>query len=296
MLSRPLRISTLNVNGIRAGVRRGLGEWLQRRDPDVVALQEMRCSVADLPTEWLGGRHLAYQSGQIPGRNGVAVLTRGPVEAIRSWAPEAVVATAAGVVEVQAVVPALARDLKYFADHGRYVEVDLADEPLTIASVYVPKGGSPFNDTEPAWEAKMSFLAGFARQVTRARLEARGRGREYLLMGDVNIAHTAADLANPGGNIRNPGFLPEEREWMDDFLGPRTLVDVVRRLHPGLRGPYSWWSWRGQAWTRDSGWRIDYHLASPRLAALAVAGGTDRDASYEERISDHSPVTVDYRA
>ena len=294
MLSGPLRISTLNVNGIRAATRRGLLDWLERSNPDVVAFQEMRCSVDDLPLDWLGARHLAYQSGTIPGRNGVAVLTRAPVAAVRSWDPTVVLATRSGLVEVAAPAGVLARELKHFAGHGRYVEVDLADQPLTIASVYVPKGGSPFDDTEPAYEAKMVFLAGFAKQVTRARREARARGREYLLMGDVNIAHTALDLANPRANVKYPGFLPEERSWLDEVITPRSLVDVVRRLHPEQPGPYSWWSWRGQAFTNDKGWRIDYHLASPALAKLATSGGTERDASYDARISDHAPVTVTY--
>ncbi|MGD8215714.1 exodeoxyribonuclease III [Aestuariimicrobium sp. Y1814] len=289
-----MRVSTLNVNGIRAATRRGLTAWLERSNPDVVALQEMRCSLADLPLEWLGDRHLAYQSGTIPGRNGVAVLTRRPVASVRSWEPRVALATSAGLTEVEQPVGALARELRHFAGHGRYVEVDLADQPLTVASVYVPKGGSPFDETEPAYEAKMAFLEGFVRQVTRARREAKARGREYLLMGDINIAHTADDLANPKGNVKNPGFLPEERAWMDGFVSSRSLVDVVRRLHPGVAGPWSWWSWRGQAFTNDKGWRIDYHLASPGLAKLALEAGTERDASYEARISDHAPVTVVY--
>ena len=71
-------------------------------------------------------------------------------------------------------------------------------------------------------------------------------------------------------------------------------IDVVRRLHPDEDGPYSWWSWMGQSFANDSGWRIDYHLATPKLAKAAISGGTDREASYEERLSDHAPVVVDY--
>lgn len=295
MLSGPLRISTFNVNGIRAAHRRGFTGWLERRQPDVVALQEVRCRVEDLPFDALAGYQMAYQPGTLPGRNGVAVLTRQPVAAVRSWAPGLVTADHAGVTsEPDHGEGSLARELRRVAEHGRFIEVDLAEEPLTVASVYVPKGGSPFDETVAAYENKMAFLAGFARQIGRARRDAAARGREFLLMGDINIAHAAADINNPAGNVKNPGYLPEERAWLDSFLTPRTLVDVVRRLHPGAQGPYSWWSWRGQAWARDSGWRIDYHLATPRLAARALRGGTDRDESYEARISDHAPVTVDY--
>ncbi|MCT1458790.1 exodeoxyribonuclease III [Aestuariimicrobium sp. p3-SID1156] len=289
-----MRIATFNVNGIRAAQRRGFGAWLERRRPDVVALQEVRCPVAELPLDVLGDYHLAYQSGTLPGRNGVAVMTRVPVAEARSWAPGFVLATCDGVDEGEHVEAPLARELKNFAAHGRYLEVDLADQPLTVASVYVPKGGSPFDETAEKHEQKMRFLAGFARQLARARRDAAARGREFLLMGDINIAHTERDLSNPKGNVKNPGFLPVERDWLGSQLTPRTLVDVVRMLHPDRSGPYSWWSWRGQSWTRDSGWRIDYHLATPALARLAHEGGTDRDETYEARISDHAPVVVDY--
>ena len=113
-------------------------------------------------------------------------------------------------------------------------------------------------------------------------------------MGDLNIAHTRQDLRNWRSNQANVGFLPEERAWFDSILGPRTLVDVVRRLHPDAEGPYSWWSWMGNAFTNDTGWRIDYHLATPALARAARTGGTDRPLSYEARLSDHAPVVVDY--
>ena len=294
-LTAPLRISTFNVNGIRAAQRRGFGRWLDERQPDVVALQEVRCPVDALPWDAFGEHHVAYQPGTIPGRNGVAVLTRTPVEAVRSWAPGLVLGTRDGLThEPEHVEAPLARELRRFAEHGRWIEVDLADQPLTVASVYVPKGGSPFDETLPAHQSKMAFLAGFARQLDRSRRAALARGRQFLVMGDVNIAHRKADLTHPGANVRHPGYLPQEREWLDQVIGPRRLVDVVRHLHPDARGPYSWWTWRGQAWTNDVGWRIDYHLATPRLARLARSGGTDRDPSQDARISDHAPVTVDY--
>ena len=113
-------------------------------------------------------------------------------------------------------------------------------------------------------------------------------------MGDFNIAHSPLDVNNWRAKQKMEGFLPEERAWFEAQLSPRMLVDVARRLRPDEQGPYSWWSWRGQAWTNDAGWRIDYHLASPRLAKTAVAGGTHREQTYESRISDHSPVVVDY--
>lgn len=265
-----LRIATVNVNGIRAAVRRGFDTWLAGRGCDVVALQEVRCPTSLLPYEAFEGFHLSYHEGNLPGRNGVALLTRQPPLAVREGF-------------------GYAKDAE-----GRYLEVDLPG--LRVASLYLPKGGVP--DGEPAelvrYKRKMHFLRSFRPYLTRARRAAQAAGLEFLVMGDFNIAHTRHDLRNWRSNQRSEGFLPEEREWFGSILGPRTLVDVVRRLHPETDGPYSWWSWRGQAFANDTGWRIDYHLASPGLAARAITAGTDREADYDSRLSDHAPVVVDY--
>lgn len=305
-----LRVATLNINGIRAGRRRGFEAWLALREPDVVALQEVRCPVPALPQGVFGGYHLAYDPGVLAGRNGVGVLTRAAPAAVRSWgepvllhSPDDDPARAPLLVDASGGV--LARGLRQFARHGRYLEVDLAEAPLTIASVYVPKGGLPAELQRPGrmreapdggarYARKMRFLEAFERQVRRGRLAARAAGREYLLLGDLNIAHTRFDVSNWRRNQRSEGFLPTEREWMERLVGPRRLVDVVRRLHPGVDGPYSWWSWLGNSFANDTGWRIDYHLATPGLARRATTGGTDRDPAPDRRLSDHAPVVVDY--
>ena len=134
-------------------------------------------------------------------------------------------------------------------------------------------------------------MDGFARYLTRTRRAAAAEGREFLLMGDLNIAHTRQDLAAWRRNQQTDGFLPEEREWLGQQLSPRTLVDVVRRLHPDEDGPYSWWSWLGQSFAKDAGWRIDYHLATPRLARSAVRAAVDREHE-GTRLSDHSSSTT----
>ncbi|MGO4956287.1 exodeoxyribonuclease III [Luteococcus sp. Sow4_B9] len=303
------RVATFNVNGIRATQKRGFEDWLATRGCDVVALQEVRCPVPLLPDGVFGTYHLAYDAGQLAGRNGVAVLTREKPTDIRSWGAGALVrAPGDSHVELreEAERDALARELKAFATEGRYLEVDLADKPLTVASLYLPKGGLPAElqadgkngrdkpDGGAKYERKMRFLKGFARHLTKARRKAAAEGREFLVMGDFNIAHTEQDIKNWKGNLKSEGFLPEERAWLDEILSPRTLVDVVRRLHPDENGPYSWWSWMGQAFVNDAGWRIDYHFASPKLAKLAVEGGTDRADTYDARMSDHAPVVVDY--
>jgi len=301
-----LRVSTFNVNGIRAVHRRGFGDWLAARTPDVIALQEVRCPVPALPEGAFAGYHAAYDAGALAGRNGVAVLTRMPPAAVRSWAQVLHVVTPdGGLAEVTPDPTPLARELKAFTTEGRYVEVDLADHPVTVASLYLPKGGLPAHLQVPGrmreapdggakHARKLRFLAGLTRQVTASRRAARARGREFLLMGDLNVAHQGLDVVNWRRQHRSEGFLPEERAHLDALIGPRRLLDVVRELHPERQGPYSWWSWLGNSFVNDTGWRIDYHLATPTLARAAVAGGTDRDAHRDARMSDHAPVTVDY--
>jgi len=119
-----------------------------------------------------------------------------------------------------------------------------------------------------------------------ARLKAE---REFILVGDVNIAHHEIDLKNWKGNLKNSGFTPDERAWVTKLLGRGGLVDVFRTLN-ATSEQYTWWSSRGQAWAKNVGWRIDYHLATPGVAALA------RQASIylDQRFSDHAPLTIDY--
>lgn len=302
-----LRIATFNINGIRATHKRGFGDWLAGRGLDVLALQEVRAPIGALPEEAFGGYHVVYEPGQIPGRNGVAVLTRERPAAIRTWDAEVLV-RAPGEQHLH-TEPApdripLARGLSRHAHEGRYVEVDLAEAPVTIASVYLPKGGLPaeLQDPRRMREApdggakharKQAFMAAFARQLARSRKASLAAGREFLLMGDLNLAHTRYDVAHWRRNQKSEGFLPEERAWMEAQISPRTLVDVVRRLHPEQDGPYSWWSWLGQAYARGDGWRIDYHLATPRLARTAVSAAVDREHA-GVRLSDHGAVVVDY--
>ncbi len=301
-----LRIASANVNGIRAAHRRGFGDWLGARGCDVIALQEVRAQAAKLPEAAFGDFHVALETGTLPGRNGVAVLTRRPPVAVRTWSGAALLGApdeALTSIPAEDRVP-LARGLSRFVAEGRYLEVDLADAPVTIACLYLPKGGLPAHLQRPErmreapdggakYARKMQFMDGFARYLTRTRRAAAAEGREFLLMGDLNIAHTRQDLAAWRRNQQTDGFLPEEREWLRQQLSPRTLVDVVRRLHPDEDGPYSWWSWLGQSFAKDAGWRIDYHLATPRLARSAVRAAVDREHE-GTRLSDHSPVVVDY--
>ncbi len=169
-----------------------------------------------------------------------------------------------------------------FDAEGRWVEArfDNARRRLSIVSVYFPSGSSG----EPRQAAKYRFLDLIYPLLVRMKSE-----REFILVGDVNIAHQAIDLENWRGNQKNSGFLPEERAWMTRLLDEAGLVDVFRRLNPNPR-QYTWWSNRGQAWAKNVGWRLDYHLATPGIAAKAR-----REQIYlHQRFSDHAPVIVDY--
>lgn len=293
-----MRIGTHNVNGIRAALRRGFTGFWEDAGTDVIALQEVRCRVEDLPDGAFGPYHAAWDAGTLAGRNGVAVLTRSKPARIRTLGDAGHVVDPEGRPEPVSTERISNRDLAGFAHEGRYIEVDLADAPLRVASLYLPKGAAwPYEQGEAAkakYDRKMTFLRGMERHLVATRREAAREGREFVILGDFNIAHTKQDLKNWRGNQKSEGFLPEERAWLDGVIGPRRLVDVVRHLHPEAEGPYSWWSWRGQAFTNDSGWRIDYHLASPNLAKAATAAWSAREDSYQARISDHCPVIADY--
>ncbi len=290
------RIGTHNVNGIRAALRRGFAPWWAQTNADIIALQEVRCRADDLPLEAFAGYHATLDTGTLAGRNGVAVLTREIPPAVRTLGGTVTTIDPHGSQEHIEVDRLVSRDLAPFAREGRYVEVDLSDTPLTVASLYLPKGAAwPYEDnSQEKYDRKMRFMRGLARLLTVSRRRSAAEGREFVVMGDFNVAHTKQDLRNWRTNQKSEGFLPEERDWFGSITGPRTLVDVVRALHPGADGPYSWWSWRGQAFANDAGWRIDYHLASPALARSATHAFSGREASYEERISDHCPVVVDY--
>lgn len=263
----PLTVSTVNVNGIRAAVKQrstdnlGLLPWLKETEADVVCLQETRADdeqLSDaLAPALADGWNIASAEPHVKGRNGVAVLSRHPIEASRLLVSDE------------------------FEAHGRYLEVDTAG--VTVASVYVPTGEA---ETDRQLE-KERFMATIAARMAELH------GRDAVLCGDWNIAHTENDIKNWKGNLKKAGFLPSERAWLTELLGTG-WVDVVRVLHPDVAGPYSWWSWRGKAFDNDAGWRIDYHLASPALAGRAASARVDRAELYALRWSDHSPVTVSY--
>ena len=266
-LVRVLTVSTVNVNGIRAAATKGFTEWLNATPADVVCLQEVRAEPEQFPEHLRApeGWHTLIAPAAAKGRAGVALYSR--------------------------IAPASTRigfGVPEFDTSGRYAEMHLPT--LTIASLYLPAGEV---GTERQAE-KVRFMEGFHAHLTALTAEAAQTGRAVLVCGDWNIAHREADIKNWKANQKNSGFLPEEREWLTSVLTTAGYADVVRDLNPGVEGPYSWWSFRGKAFDNDSGWRIDYQMASANLAALATSAVTERAATYAERWSDHAPVTCSY--
>ncbi|MFI9049220.1 exodeoxyribonuclease III [Streptomyces sp. NPDC053427] len=262
-----LTVTTVNVNGLRAAAKKGFVPWLAETEAEVLCLQEVRAEPGQLPAEVRDpeGWHVVHAPAAAKGRAGVSLYTRREPERVQ---------VGFGSAE--------------FDDSGRYVEADLPG--VTVASLYLPSGevGTERQDE------KERFLAEFLPYLVDLRKRSAADGREVVVCGDWNIAHQEADLKNWKANQKKSGFLPEERAWLTDVLDETRggYVDVVRALHPGVEGPYSWWSYRGRAFDNDSGWRIDYQMATPGLARRAVKAYVERAASYDQRWSDHAPVTA----
>lgn len=274
-----LRVASVNVNGIRAAARNGMSSWLDAADVDILTLQEVRGQDEHLEAA-LPGWSIVHDEATAKGRAGVAIASRAPAIASR---------TAFGADD--------------FDSKGRWIEGDflLGDRTITVVSAYVHSGEV---DT-PKQVEKWKFLEAFG-----TRLVELGRDDALALVtGDLNVGHRELDIKNWRGNRKKAGFLPRERAYFDRFLGDAGAevtgvdgtigtglgwVDVGRRFHGEVEGPYTWWSMRGQAFDNDTGWRIDYHLATPSLAARVETYSVARAASYAERWSDHAPVVVDY--
>ena len=257
------KLTSLNLNGIRSAASKGVEAWVAQTSPDCICVQEVKAQADDVRGrhDTLAGLRGHFHFAQKKGYSGVGAFTRhAPSDVIVGFGNEE------------------------FDAEGRYVELrfDTPQRKLSVISCYFPSGSSG----EERQAAKFRFL-----DVFDPYLAALKQQREFVLCGDINIAHREQDLKNWKSNQKNSGFLPEERAWMTKLLSETGLVDVYRHLQPDTTDAcYTWWSNRGQAWAKNVGWRLDYHLATPGIAQLARTEAIYKD----QRFSDHAPITVEY--
>lgn len=267
-----MKIISLNLNGIRSAFNKGLAAWLNDQQADMVCMQEIKAQSADLtpemqaPDGYFGYFHYAEKKGY----SGVGIYSKYKADRVIEGL---------GIAEIDA--------------EGRYLEcqfdvipgISVCEKPLSIISLYLPSGSSGEDRQAFKFKVMAQFLPHLQHLIAC--------GREVIICGDWNIAHQEQDLKNYKGNKKNSGFLPEERAWMTTLLNDVGWVDVYRRLYPNtLEECYTWWSNRGQAWANNVGWRIDYQIATPAVAATARACEIYKTT----RFSDHAPLIIQYGA
>ncbi len=255
-----MKIISANLNGIRSAAAKGFFPWMHAQHADVVCVQELKAQIGDLSREMLqpGDYYGYFHCAEKKGYSGVGLYARRqPDELIEGL----------GIPDIDV--------------EGRYLEARYGK--LSVVSLYLPSGSSG----EHRQAAKFAFMEHFYPHLARLVKS----GREVILCGDWNIAHREIDLKNWKSNQKNSGFLPEERAWLSKVFDELCWVDVYRRLYPEATGEaYTWWSNRGQAWAKNVGWRIDYHIATSGIAAKATSASVYKD----QRFSDHAPLIVDY--
>lgn len=256
-----MRLISLNLNGIRSATTKGLAAWIESTRPDCMGVQEIRAQPSDISNRFdtLGGMKGYFHCAQKKGYAGVGIYS---------------------IHEPSELCTGM-NDAEFDAE-GRWLEArfDTPFRKFSIVSAYFPSGSS----SEDRQQAKFRFLNVILPILNRMKSE-----REFILMGDLNIAHKNIDIKNWKGNIKNSGFLPEERAWMDHIFENLGFVDVYRSLYP-TQEQYTWWSQRGQARKNNVGWRIDYQIATRNISSSALAS----NVYTHEKFSDHAPLIVDY--
>jgi len=271
-----MRIISLNLNGLRSAAEKGVMEWLATQAADVVCVQELKAQAADLSEN-----HLRFPSD------------KGPVQ---SWLHCAEKRGYSGVGLYSAHRPEHVEtgfSAPEFDAEGRLVRADFApgtlgSAPVSVMSLYAPSGSA----SEERQASKFRFMEVFFPRLAAWMRDHESTGREFVICGDWNIAHTEKDLKNWRGNLKQSGFLPQERAWMTEVLGGLGWVDSFRHLYPDEEAQgYTWWSNRGQARANNVGWRIDYALVTPGLARRLADARVYKD----QKFSDHAALVVDFQ-
>jgi exodeoxyribonuclease-3 len=251
-----MKIISYNVNGIRAAMGKGLINWIRQTDPDVLCLQEIKASpdqVGVFEFEEMGYKHYWYPA-QKKGYSGVAIFSKTEPKKVEYGC-----------------------GIKEYDDEGRVLRADFDD--VSVMSVYHPSGSSG----DERQEFKMKWLSDFQQYVN----DLKKSKSNLVLSGDFNICHRAIDIHNPVSNANTSGFLPEEREWMEQFL-QTGFIDTFRYFNQQPH-QYSWWSYRASARSKNLGWRIDYNMASSQLEKRLKSAAILPDAMH----SDHCPVVLE---
>jgi len=253
-----MKIISLNINGIRAGERKGFFNWLQEVSPDIICLQEIKAQEDQIQADsfWPENYHCHYNPAEKKGYSGVAIFSKQKPDKVTKgigW--------------------------EDFDFEGRFIEAQFGD--LLVSSIYMPSGSSK--------EERQVFKYDLMDRIIPLMREKNSDGKKHIFCGDWNIAHKKIDIKNWRGNQKNSGFLPEERAWLDTLFGEEQWHDAFRLVNQEA-DQYTWWSNRGQAWANNTGWRIDYHIISDNLKNSVQSTSIYKD----ERFSDHAPLIVDY--
>jgi len=251
-----MRIYSYNINGIRAAIKNGLIDWLRNESPDLISFQEIKAQIPQIPAELFEelGYHHYWFPAERKGYSGVALLSKTKPDQVHEGF-----------------------GIKDYDAEGRVLRADFGD--LSVLSCYFPSGSS--GDERQAF--KMRFLSDFHDYIKELRKER----PKLVISGDVNICHKEIDIHNPKGLKNTSGFLPEEREWVSQFLKDG-FVDSFRALNSGP-DQYSWWSYRARARQKNLGWRIDYNFVSENLKDQIKSSAIHQEAVH----SDHCPVSVE---
>ena len=253
------KLISWNVNGIRACYKKGLNNWLNTTQPQIVALQETKAHKDQLPEELLSPKdyHVWYAEGVRRGYSGVALFSSKDL-------PKPEVEIGLGI--------------KKFDDEARTIIAEYPD--YFLINGYFPNGQRDLG--------RVPFKLEYSEEVVlHAMALEENTGKPVIITGDFNTAHKPIDLANPKTNTKTTGFLPEEREWINTML-ERGFIDTFRHFHPDEEGHYTWWTYRNNCRERNIGWRIDYFFVTKSM----INNVSDAFILPEVMGSDHCPLGI----